>query len=212
MDIGTLDRIWRYPVKSMAAQPLAETRIEENGLPGDRAHAFFVESGHARTGKTYRGKEHNLLHLQHDIERARALAIAAGVKTELRSDSEERFYDARPVSLIFDTWVNEVAAALGLPMDPLRWRPNLYACASEDFLLLERDLIGASIEIGDASLRVVDSIERCVTTTYDQQTGESNPDVLRYVAQQRDTILGVYCEVERAGTVRLGEPLRLRAR
>jgi uncharacterized protein YcbX len=66
--------------------------------------------------------------------------------------------------------------------------------------------------VGGALLRVTDTIGRCVTTTYDIETGDQYDDVLFYVAQNRANVMGVYCEVELAGTVREGDALRLRAR
>ena len=51
-----------------------------------------------------------------------------------------------------------------------------------------------------------------MTTTYDIDTGERDDDVLLYVAQKRANVMGVYCDVELAGTVRAGDPLRLRER
>ncbi len=212
MDLGTLAAIWVYPVKSLAPTPLERTRIEPNGLPGDRERALLVRSGHAREGKTYRGKEHNLLHLQHEIEAGVAVAAQRGVHVDVESNPQTRFFDAGSVSLIFNRWIDEVSHALGDTLDPLRWRPNLYARACAEFSFGETDLVDRVIDVGEVVLRVSTPIERCVTTTYDQQTGESNPEVLRYVAQHRANVMGVYCEVERAGTVRVGEALRLRAR
>jgi uncharacterized protein YcbX len=212
MRLGELAAMWRYPVKSLAAQPLAETRIELDGIPGDRTSALFIESGHAREGKTYRGKEHNLLHTTRDAGTAAGMAAARGVSVAVRAEPGERYFDDAAVSLIFDRWIAEVERALGEPLDPRRWRPNLYARAAEDFAFGEDDLIGRTIEIGSAVLRVCDTIKRCVTTTYDVETGKPYEDVLVYVAQRRANVMGVYCEVELAGTVRVGEPLRLRAR
>jgi hypothetical protein len=208
--LGQLAAIIRYPVKSLAGEELESAEIAQDGIPGDREAAFFVTAGHARAGKTYRGKEHNLLHLSGDTERARALAREKNVAVELRSGT--RYFDDAPISLIFDRWVEEVSAALSRPMDFRRWRPNLYALAAEDFTYTEADFTGRTIEVGTAVLRVRYPIERCVATTYDPVTGEPDPEVLRYVAQQRDTLLGLYCDVELAGAVRTGDGLRLRAR
>jgi uncharacterized protein YcbX len=211
-DLGTLSAIWRYPTKSLAAQPLDSTLVQADGIPGDRAAALFVQSGHARTGKTYRGKEHNLLHTVTQAHDAARLAAQSGVHVEMRAQPGQRYFDDAPISLIFDRWIAEVERALETRLDPRRWRPNFYARAAPSFTLREADLLGGAIEVGEIVLRVRDTIKRCVTTTYDIETGERDDDVLLYVAQNRATVMGVYCEVELAGTVRAGDPLRLRAR
>ncbi|MDR6639494.1 MOSC domain-containing protein [Paenarthrobacter nitroguajacolicus] len=41
--IGTVDALWRYPVKSMAGQQLALAMIDGNGMEGDRLLAIFDE-------------------------------------------------------------------------------------------------------------------------------------------------------------------------
>jgi MOSC domain-containing protein len=210
-DMGELAAIWRYPVKSLAAEPLERTAVQADGIPGDRGRALFVASGHARTGKTFRGKEHNLLHLTHDPARAIDLAARSGVHVELQ-DAKPHYFDDAPVSLVFDRWIGEVERALDTPLDPRRWRPNFYARAAADFTLDEPDLVGCAVEIGNIVLRVRDTIKRCVTTTYDVETGERDDDVLLYVAQRRRNVMGVYCDVELAGTVRVGDVLRLRER
>jgi uncharacterized protein YcbX len=208
--LGHVAAIHRYPVKSLAGEELDQVAIEESGIPGDRAAALFVTSGHARAGQTYRGKEHNLLHLRSDPGDAIALAEANSVTVELRRGTH--YFDLAPISLLFDRWVDEVSAGVGRPLDFRRWRPNLFVRAAADFRLSESDLDGALIEAGAALLRVRQSNKRCVTPNYDVETGEADPAVLRYVAQQRDSVLGVYCDVELAGIVRAGDALRLRAR
>jgi uncharacterized protein YcbX len=211
-ELGRLAAIWRYPVKSLAGEALESARIEPGGIPGDRASALFVESGHARAGKTYRGKEHNLLHTTSSPERAVEYAGERGVTVALRAEPGTQYFDDAPVSLIFDRWIDEVAEALGMTLDPRRWRPNLFAQAGSEFAYRETDLLGCAIRVGEIVLRVRDRIGRCVTTTYDVETGAPEDAVLRYVAQQRDNTMGVYCDVELAGTVRLGDGLVLRER
>jgi len=208
--LGHVAAIHRYTVKSLAGEQLDSVAIEADGIPGDRAAALFVTSGHARAGQTFRGKEHNRLHLTSDVREAVALAEADSVAVEVRRGTH--YFDAAPISLLFDRWVREVSAALGRDLDFRRWRPNLFARASEDFQLSESDLDGALIETGTAVLRVSKLNIRCVTPTYDVETGESDPAVLRYIAQERGGVLGVYCDVELAGVVRAGDALRLRAR
>ena len=38
--LGTLVELWRYPVKSMAGEELAEVRVTFAGITGDRVYAF----------------------------------------------------------------------------------------------------------------------------------------------------------------------------
>lgn len=211
-ELGELAAIWRYPMKSLAAEPLESTAVQADGIPGDRCGALFVQSGHTRAGKTYRGKEHNLLHTVTQAHEAARIAARSGVHVEVRAEPGQRYFDAAPISLIFDRWIAEVERALDMPLDPRRWRPNFYARAAAGFSFGENDLLGRTIELGEVVLRVRDTIKRCVTTTYDIETGEREDDVLVYVAQKRANVMGVYCEVEFAGTVRVGDALRLRDR
>ena len=56
MQVGTLDEIHRYPVKSMLGETLAEARVGELGIPGDRAWAIRDEQrGGIQGGKKLPG-------------------------------------------------------------------------------------------------------------------------------------------------------------
>jgi uncharacterized protein YcbX len=206
-ELGEVANIWTYPVKSLHRIEHDLIAVQEDGLAGDRRAALYVNSEHARTGKTYRGKENNLLHTIVEPDEARNVAESRGVEVEVRAG--ERYFDARPVSLILDRWIAEVETALGKKLDPLRWRPNFYVHGQAG--LKESDLIDKRIALGSVVLHVIKSIGRCVTTTYDQSTGESDPDVLGYVARERDNQMGIYCEVEQPGDVRRGDAVRILA-
>ena len=211
MEIGSLAAIWRYPVKSLRGESLTSTAIEPDGLPGDRERALVVREGHARLGKTYRGKENNLLHLQTEADAGVAAARERGVEVSIADDAPH-FFDDAPVSILVDVWLRELSAHMGFEVEPQRFRPNFFVRANDAFTADEAALTGRVLSLGDAVLRVRYPIERCVTTTYDQTTGESEPNVLRYVAEHRSTWMGIYCDVLRAGTVRIGDSLALAER
>jgi len=205
--LATLAGIWRYPVKSLKAQALERAQVGARGLAGDRASALFLATpDRARTGKTFRGKEHRLLHTVTQPVDAVALVEADGLHLETRGDGP--FFDAQPVSLIFDRWIAELERVLDMTLDPLRYRPNLFARALETEFPGEADLVGAVLQIGGVRLRVVAPIDRCVTTTYDVETGEPAPHVLRAVAEHRDNVMGVYCTVEMPGELVTGDLVR----
>ena len=201
MEIGTVAALWRYPVKALAAEPLAQAIVEDGGFAGDRAAALIVtDAGHARFGRPLRGKEHNRLHLALSVDAGRALAADGGVGVETARDAAH-YFDARPVSLLFDTWLRDVEELVGLQLDPLRYRPNIFARAAVDFTAREATLVGATLTLGTTRLHVVEPIRRCITTTYDIATGQSDARVLRAVAQERANVVGVYCMVAQSGTI-----------
>jgi uncharacterized protein YcbX len=207
MDFGTIAALWRYPVKALKAEPLTRVEILPDGLAGDRTAALVVETPtHARAGKPFRGKESPLLHLTADPETAASYAADANVLVSLARD-QPRWFDARPVSILLDLWVHDAEALVGETLDPLRWRPNLYVRAAPGFTKREGDLVGATLRCGDVDLRVVDTIKRCVTTTYDIATGESDPRVLGEVARNRANVMGIYCEIVTPGVVSVGDGL-----
>jgi uncharacterized protein YcbX len=205
MHIGTLDAIWRYPTKSLHWESLAEADVDPDGIRGDRTRALVVTAGHARLGKTYRGKEHDRFHLETDLEAARELAAQHGVQVEERGG--ERFFDDAPISILVDRWLEGLNAHVGYAVQPIRFRPNLFVRAADGFTGLEEDLIGWELALGTVRLRVREPIERCVVTTYDPDGGASDPRILRFVAQERKTWMGVYCDVVEPGVVRPGDDL-----
>jgi len=208
MHAGTLATIWRYPVKSLAPESLARVAVLEDGLEGDRTTALLVLTpDHPRAGKPFRGKESNRMHLARDLDTGIATAARGGAA--VLPACGERFFDASPISLVFDTWIADVAALAGREIDAQRYRPNLYATAAPDFPFREPALVGRLLAIGDARLRVTQTIGRCVTTTYDVASGEPDPNVLRVVAQQRGNVVGVYCVAERIGEIAVGTAITL---
>jgi uncharacterized protein len=204
MDLGTVAALWRYPVKSLRAEPLARAAVLADGLEGDRTAALVVETPqHARAGKPYRGKESNKLHLTADP--ATAASYAADARVLVALERGGRWFDLGTVSLLFDLWVRDVEALVGEELDPQRWRPNVYVRAEPAFTRREPALVGATLQAGSAVLRVADTIKRCVTTTYDVATGEPLPLVLEAVATQRGNVVGVYCDVVTPGEIALGD-------
>src|SRR5215469_6048821 len=132
MIIGTLKSIWRFPTKSLKGEAVDAVEVEASGLRGDRERAFVVRSdGHARSGKTYRGKENDGLHLLDDPGAVPALAAQKAVDVELREG--ERYFDDAPVSVLLDRWLEGLSAHVGYAVEPIRFRPNFFVTAMPDF-------------------------------------------------------------------------------
>ncbi len=205
--IGTIVALRRYPIKSLAPQDLLSCAVESDGLEGDRRKAIIVASEHARRSKPYRGKEHDELHYATSEEEAMALARDRGVETTIAHGA--RFFDDGSVSLITDRWLAQLAAHLGYDPGYERFRPNIFAEASDACPDREEALLGRRLQIGACILDVVATIKRCVAVTYHQQGGEHDPQLLRVLARKRENVMGVYCDVVKTGVIQRDDRILL---
>ncbi len=204
--LGVVTDIWRYPIKSLAPEALDAVDCDECGLAGDRRSALVVATpGHARAGKTYRGKEHALLHTRATVDEATALGAERSVMLDVRTDGP--FFDLDPVSIVVDTWLRDGERLVRRSLEPLRFRPNLYVRAAPDFHAAENALIDRVLAVGDVRLRVSQPILRCITPSYDLRTGESDPRILSVIANERANTMGVYAHVVRGSTLRANDAI-----
>ncbi len=74
---------------------------------------------------------------------------------------------------------------------------------------------GRRLRVGDGVVRLGDRMPRCVMTTLDPDTGAQNAPVLTALARYRrvgsQPVLGVYGDVERPGTMAVGDPVEVLA-
>jgi uncharacterized protein YcbX len=112
------------------------------------------------------------------------------------------------VSIINLASVAAVEGVVGGPVDPLRFRGNVYVSGWPAWR--EFDLLGQEIMVGRrARLRVIKRIVRCAATNVDPDTGIrdlSIPDTLMLSFGHADC--GVYAEVTEAGEIAVGDDLR----
>ncbi|GAC1299306.1 MAG: MOSC domain-containing protein [Vulcanimicrobiaceae bacterium] len=208
--LGHVEGLWRYPIKSLAAEALQCGDVLARGIAGDRHAALFVTTpDRPRSGKPYRGKENPFLHTVASAAAATELARAREI--ELARHDDGPYYDLEPVSILFDTWLADVERPLAMVLDPLRFRPNIFARAAAGFDASEADLVDRVVRIGDVRLRITQPIERCVTPTYDIATGATEPRVLTHLVRVRNNEMGVYARVIATGAVARGDALELEA-
>jgi uncharacterized protein YcbX len=111
------------------------------------------------------------------------------------------------VSIINLASVAALETTIGAPVDPLRFRGNVYVAGWPAWH--EFDLLGGEIAIGtNARLKIVKRIVRCAATNVDPLTGIRDlaiPQTLMQAFGHGDC--GVYGEVTAAGEVALGDHL-----
>ena len=121
-----------------------------------------------------------------------------------------RFTDSRTgyVSLINRASVAATEDLVGAPVDPLRFRGNLYLDGLEPWA--ELDMVGRVLEAGDVRLKITSRTERCAATNVDPQTGQRDLSIPRTLMQGvGHTDCGVYAEVLAGGVLRTGDTLRV---
>jgi MOSC domain-containing protein len=112
------------------------------------------------------------------------------------------------VSIINLASIAEIESVLGLPVDPLRFRANLYVSGWPAWH--EFSLLGGELRLGSAArVTVVKRIQRCAATEVDPVTGARDlpiPATLLRAFGHGDC--GIYAEVIASGEIAVGDALR----
>ncbi|MGH3149034.1 MAG: MOSC domain-containing protein [Rubrobacter sp.] len=213
MIVGEIGELWRYPVKSMAGEPLRTADLTREGIPGDRA--VYVVDGKerivsARTRPRLLAFRATLGESGDPLvfgrpwdspEISHAVRLAAGSDARLvRHDGFERF-DILPLL------VATQGAISALGEDRRRLRPNLTIQGAEG--LAERDWPGRSLRIGEAVIAIHSLRERCVITTFDPDTLAQDPGVLKRIYRDFGGKMALNCWVAEPGHVQVGDAVEL---
>jgi uncharacterized protein len=206
-------QIWRYPVKSMAGEPLNHTRIGSLGIEGDRVVHVEDARGHVITARTH----HRLLG-HHATLNTSGEPVVDGllwsnpkVRTDvedivgpgarlIRDDSSDRF-DVLPLLVATDGAI----AAFG--RDGRRLRPNLVISEVEG--LAERSWPGQCLHIGDVVIGIQNLRGRCIMTTFDPDSLKQDRQVLTDIVRRFEGTLALNCYVIRGGEIRVGDRVEL---
>jgi MOSC domain-containing protein len=113
------------------------------------------------------------------------------------------------VSIINLASVAAVENAIGAPVDPLRFRGNLYVEGWPAWH--EFGLIGHDVGVGGARLKIVKRIKRCAATEVDPASGIRDLKIPQTLMQRfGHADCGVYAEVTAAGAIAAGDRLAVK--
>jgi uncharacterized protein YcbX len=116
------------------------------------------------------------------------------------------FVDLAPVHLLTTTSLAAIGAEVGDELDVRRFRPNVFvALHNPDEDLPESQWLGAHVAFDEVTLKVLMPTVRCVVPSRAQPGLDVNRQITRAVAVKAQRCLGVYCSVERAGKVGVGD-------
>ena len=208
--------LWRYPVKSLRGERLVVADIAEDGIAGDRLAHVRQQSGRVVTSRFRPG----LLGLQGSLDedgeplvdglpwesagaRERVRAVA-GPGVELvrfaGTDRGQRF-DILPLTVL----TTGIADAVGV--DRRRFRPNVVIAGAEG--LAEVEWPGLGLRAGGVLIGVRNRRTRCVMTTFDPDTLEQDPGVLRRILRSFGGQIALDCWVIEPGRAAEGDAVEL---
>ena len=148
------------------------------------------------------------------IEAFFATYFAGGLKGQPKviSGGGHSFSDvaSKVVSIINLGSIAAVEAIVGLPVHPLRFRANLYVSGWPAWH--EFELLGQTLAIGDARLKVVKRITRCAAINVDPETAARDldipPTMMRRLGHNE---CGIYAEVTAGSTIGVGDAVATEA-
>lgn len=112
------------------------------------------------------------------------------------------------VSLINLKSATDLERVVGKPVNPLRFRGNIYF--STDNPWEEKNWVGKTLTIGEVELEVIEGIVRCAATNVDPESAERDLHLPRTLSDAfGENIMGLYAEVKKPGRVQMGDAFTL---
>ncbi|WKD37002.1 MOSC N-terminal beta barrel domain-containing protein [Streptomyces xanthophaeus] len=235
-NVGVIERLWRYPIKSTGGERLHSVDVDERGLVGDRLFAVRDAEGRFGSGKNTRRfrRMDGLLRLSSRYARntqelgppelidPHGNMVAdptAYLRThlgrddvELAREGEVSHFDQLPLSVLTTATLDWIRRAVpGVPVDERRFRPNILVRTPPGTPPFSEDeWIGREATVGD-TLRIafLRSSERCVMTNQAQQDLPHSPLILRTIARAHGNRLDALATIVTPGTARVGDRLVL---
>lgn len=238
IEIGHVEAIFRYPVKSMAGERLEAAHLGWHGIDGDRRLA--LRRMQERTGFPWlsASKLPDLLRfgpVRRDPDAQ--TDIPTHVRTpegtempvfgeELVADIERRhgapvqmmylrdgIFDDASISVITSDTVQEIGRVAGTGTDVRRFRPNIVVHLMQANAFQEDAWVGGVLLFGDRGdgprISVTTSDARCSMVNFDPDSARSTPAVLKSIVRRNQNNAGVYGTVIRTGRLAAGQTIRL---
>ena len=224
---GIVSELWRYPVKSFGGERLDKVSIDARGVVGDRVFAVRDSNGKFGSGKTTRrfrllrdlfdfsaetDGDDVVVHIPGgavlrvgDPELDTFLTGRYGQPLAVLPEEAVSHFDAGAIHILTTASLRWVAAEYGPSgADRRRYRPNIVLDTAGEGLV-EDQWLGATLSIGSCVLRVSNRVERCVMPTFAQDGLARRPDLLRFLVERNETMLGVYANVVSSGSMAVGD-------
>jgi uncharacterized protein YcbX len=240
INVGHVEAIFRYPVKSMRGEQLEHAQLGWHGIEGDRRLAVRRVNEHSGFPWLTASKLPELLLYtparrtdgDHD-EIPTHVRTPEGIELpvfgeELAADIGRRcgapvemlqmrhgIFDDATVSVITSDTVREIGQLTGLAPDVRRFRPNILVRLQLPAAFKESDWLAGVLSFGEGedapAIALTQRDIRCSVINFDPDSARSTPEILKTVVRANENVAGVYGTVTRTGPISVYQPIFLRA-
>ena len=232
IEIGQIEAIFRYPVKSMRGEQLDAARLGWDGIDGDRRLAFHRIGDRGGFPWLTAGRLADLV-----LFTPRRAEAGDGLPTHVRTPEGEELplfgealaaeisrrygspvqmmqmnhgiFDDSSVSVITSGTVREIGRLAEQGADVRRFRPNILVRSAREVPFEENDWVGGVLSFGDAQVSVTKRDERCAMINLDPDSAGSAPEMMKVVVRANENNAGIYGVVTRIGRLEVGQSVML---
>ena len=233
LEIGHVEAIFRYPVKSMAGVRLESAMLGWHGIENDRRLAFRRIRDRSGFPWLTASKLPDLVRFTPMSRVPDSAETPTHVRTpegsemevfgpELAAEVERRhgaavqmmelrhgIFDEAAVSVIASETVREICEASGTTPDVRRFRPNVVVRLLQPGAFQEDHWVGGILHFGEVGtgpgVCVTMLDVRCVMVNFDPDSPRSAPEVFKAVVRLNQNNAGVYGSVVRTGQLTVGQ-------
>jgi uncharacterized protein YcbX len=240
VEIGHVEAIFRYPVKSMSGERLEVAELGWHGLEGDRRLAFqriddrsgfpwlsasklpdLVLFAPCRRGDTGHGDLPTHVRTPEGEEMTvfgEDLATEVGRRHNApvqMMQLKHGIFDEASISVIATDTVHEIGRLAGRTLDVRRFRPNVVVRLLRPAPFQEDAWVGGVLSFGEGddapAVTVTMRDVRCSMVNLDPDSAHPAPEVLKAVVRTNQNTAGIYGAVTRIGRLAVGQTVLLRA-
>jgi hypothetical protein len=240
IEIGHVEAIFRYPVKSMGGERLEVANLGWHGLDGDRRLAFRRIDDRSGFPWLTASKLPDLVRF---APQRREDGAPGDLPTHIRTpDGEEMpvfgaglaaevgrrygasvqmmqlkhgIFDEATISVIASDTVHEIGRLAGRSLDVRRFRPNVVVRSLRSVPFQEDEWLGGVLSFGEGeeapAVTVTMRDIRCSMLNLDPDSASPAPEVLKAVVRVHQNTAGIYGAVTRIGRLAVGQTILLRA-
>jgi MOSC domain-containing protein len=238
IELGQIEALYRYPVKSMRGEPLEAAAMGWHGLDGDRRFALRrIDERGGMPWLTASKLPQLVLFTPHGRDDASGEALPTHVRTPegdelpllgdaLAADIGRRhgapvqmmqlrhgIFDETTISVITSDTARELCQLAGQPADIRRFRPNIVVRSTHAVPFEEDDWVGGVLAFGDAADAPAVTITmrdiRCAMLNIHPDDARTAPEVMKAVVRTHQNTCGVYGTVTRVGRLAVGQKIVL---